>query len=163
MNLVYGSSSSSCVDCLVFSVMGDGYFDGLGFVYPPCSSISASVIGLLIFGRSFCCSHTFRMSTRRLPVILFVSRLESPFVAWSVCVAGGGSYYVRVLLHVSHLRLIHSLLIIILLLPPPCALRTFCSRLHVACYCNYLRYFHSMTVSCPSGLSPFRWLPVRLG
>ena len=78
------------------------------------------------------------------------------FVAWSVCVAGGGSYFVRVLSHVSHLRLFHSLLIIILLLPPLCALRnllrTFCSRFHVACYCNYLRYFHSMTVSCPSGL-----------
>ena len=34
INLVYDSSSSSCVDCLVFSVMCDCYFDGLGFVYP---------------------------------------------------------------------------------------------------------------------------------
>ena len=37
--------------------------------------------------------------------------------------AGGGSYFVCVISHVSHLRLIHSLLIIIFLLPPPCALR----------------------------------------
>ena len=72
--------------------------------------------------------------------------------------AGGGSYFVCVMSHVSHLRLIHSLLIIILLLPPQCALR---NLLHtwllfavssVDCYCTYLRYFHSMTVSCPSGL-----------
>ena len=34
VNLVYNSSSSSCVDCLVFSVMCDCYFNGLGFVYP---------------------------------------------------------------------------------------------------------------------------------
>ena len=44
--------------------------------------------------------------------------------------AGGGSYFVCVISHVTHLRLIHSLLIIILLLPPPCALcNILCTRL----------------------------------
>ena len=34
MNLVYGSSSSSYMDCMVFSVMSVFCFDGLGFVCP---------------------------------------------------------------------------------------------------------------------------------
>ena len=37
--------------------------------------------GLVIFGNSFCGSTTFRMSTRRLPVLLFVSRIEYPFIS----------------------------------------------------------------------------------
>ena len=79
---------------------------------------------------------------------------------------GGGSYFVCVISHVSHLRLIYSLLIIILLLPPPCALRNLLrTRLlfaisSVDCYCTYLRYFHSMTVSCPSGLCLSASLPL---
>ena len=80
--------------------------------------------------------------------------------------AGGSSYFVCVISHVSHLRLIHSHLIIILLLPPPCALRNLLrTRLlfavsSVDCYCIYLRYFHSMTVSCPSGLCLSASLPL---
>ena len=63
------------------------------------------------------------------------------FVVWSVFVAGGGSYFVCVLSHVRHLRLIHSLLIIILLLPPPCALRNFFrTRLMFAVYRYLLLY-----------------------
>ena len=111
------------------------------------------------------------MSTRRLPVILFVSRIEYPFISCCLLcgvsvVAGGGSYFVCVISHVSHLRLIHSLLIIILLLPPPCALRNLLrTRLlfavsFVNCYCTYLRYFHSITVSCPSGLCLSASLPL---
>ena len=99
------------------------------------------------------------MSTRRLPVILFVSRIEFLFISCCLLrgvpvVAGGGYYFVCVISHVSNLRLVHSLLIIILLLPPPCAL------------CNPLRTrllfadFHSMTVSCPSGLCLSASLPL---
>ena len=72
--------------------------------------------------------------------------------------AGGGYYFVCVISHVSNLRLIHSLLIIILLLPPPCALRNplrirlLFADSSVDCYYSCLHYFHSMTVSCPSGL-----------
>ena len=76
----------------------------------------------------FCGSPIFRMSTRRLRVLLFVSRIEYPviscFVAWSACGGRRGFYLICVLWHVSNLRLIPSLLIIILLLlPPPWAFR----------------------------------------
>ena len=111
------------------------------------------------------------MSTRRLPVLLFVSGIEYPFISCCLLhgvsvVAGGGSYFVCMISHVSHLRLIHSLLIIILLLPPLCALRNLLrTRLlfavsSVDCYCTFLRYFHSMTVSCPSGLCLSASLPL---
>ena len=81
MNLVYSSSSSSYVDCLVFFSDEWLLFRRSGVRIPPCSSIGASVVELLIFERSFCCSHTFGMNTRRLPVILFVSRIEYPFIS----------------------------------------------------------------------------------
>ena len=102
MNLVSGSSSSSYMDCMVF-------FGGECFIsrqsgvrITPCSCICASVVGLIIFGNSFCGSHTFRMSTRRLPVVLFVSRIEYPFISCCLLcgvpvVAGGGFYFVCVL------------------------------------------------------------------
>ena len=128
MDLVYGSSSSSYMDCMVF-FGGECYISRRSRVrITPCSCIYASVVGLLIFGNYFCGSPTFRMSTRRLPVILFVSRIEYPFISCCLLcgvpvVAGGGFSFVCILWHVSNLRLIHSLLIIILLLPPPWALR----------------------------------------
>ena len=139
------------------------FFRRSGVRIPPCSSFSTSVVELLIFGNSFCCSHTFRMSTRRLPVILIVSRVKYPFISCCLLrgvpvVAGGGYYLVCVISHVSNLRLIHSLLIIILLLPLLCALRNplrtwlLFADSSVDCYYSCLRYFHSMTVSCPSGL-----------
>ena len=75
MNLVYGSSSSSYMDCMVF--FGDECFLFAGRVrLDQCSCIGAYVVGLIIFGSSFYGSYTFRMSTRRLPVILFVSRIH---------------------------------------------------------------------------------------
>ena len=127
MNLVYGSSSSSYMDCMVF--FGDEcfIFRRSGVRLDQCSCVCAYVVGLIIFGRYFYGSTTFRMSTRRLPVILFVSRIEYPFISCCLLrgvpvVAGGGFYFVCVLWHVSNLRLIHGLLIFILLLPPPWAL-----------------------------------------
>ena len=128
MNLVYGSSSSPYMDCMVF--FGDEcfIFRQSGVRLDQCSCIGAYVVGLIIFGRYFYGSTTCRMSTRQLPVILFVSRIKYPFISCCLLsgvpvVAGGGFYFVCVLWHVSNLRLLNSLLIIILLLPPPSALR----------------------------------------
>ena len=72
MNLVSGSSSSSYMDCMVF--FGDEcfIFCRSGARLDQCSCIGAYVVGLIIFGRYFYNSTTFRMSTRRLPVILFI-------------------------------------------------------------------------------------------
>ena len=74
MNLVYGCSSSTYMDCKVF--FGDECFSfrWFGVRLDQCSCISAFVVGLIIFGNYIYGSTTFRMSTRRLPVILFVSR-----------------------------------------------------------------------------------------
>ena len=99
MNLLYGSSSSSYMDCMVF-FGGECYISRRsGVRLTPCSCICASVVGLIIFGNSFCGSPTFRVSTRRLPVILFVSRIEYPFLSCYLLrgvpgVAGGGFYFV---------------------------------------------------------------------
>ena len=111
------------------------------------------------------------MSSRRLPVILFVSRIEFIFISFCLLrgvpvVAGGGYYIVCVISHVSNLRLVHSLLLLILLLPPLCALRNpLRTRLlfadsSVDCYCSCLSCFHSMAVSCPSGLCLSASLPL---
>ena len=145
MNLVYGSSSSSYMDYWVFFSDECFLFRRSGVRIFPCSSFSASVVVGLIVGSSFCGSHTFRMSTRRLPIILFVSRVEYQFISCCLLrgvpvVARGGYYFLCVLSHVSNLGLVHSPLLIIILLPPLCALRT---RLlfavsSVACYCAYL-------------------------
>ena len=108
MNLVYGSSSSSYMDCMVF--FGDEcfVFRRYGVRITQCSYFGAYVVGLIIFGRYFCGSTSFRMSTRRLPVILFVSRFEYPII--SCCLlrrvpvgAGGFFYFICVLWHVSRL------------------------------------------------------------
>ena len=76
MNLVYGSSSSSYMDWKVF--FGDECFSfrRSGVRLDQCSCIGAFVVGLIIFGNYVYGSTTFRMSTRQLPVILFVSRLS---------------------------------------------------------------------------------------
>ena len=142
MNLVFGSSSSSYMDCQVFFGGECFIFQWSGVRITPCSCICASVVGLIIFGSSFCGSPTFRMSTRRLPVILFVSHIEYLFIFCCLLrrvplVARGVFYFVCVLSHVGNLRLINSLLFIILLLPPPWALRQpHRSRL---CYSSFSR------------------------
>ena len=96
MNLVYGSSSSSYMDCMV--LFGDEcfIFRQSGVRITQCSYIGAYVVGLIIFGRYFCGSTSFRMSTRRLPVILFVSRFEYPIISCcllrSAPVGAGGAF-----------------------------------------------------------------------
>ena len=152
MNFVYGSSSSSYMDCKVF--FGDECvsFRRSGVRLDQCSCIGAFVVGLIIFGSYVYGSTTFRMSTRRLPVILFVSRFEYPFISCCLLrgvpvVAGGDFYFVCVQWHVSNPRHFHSLLLIILLPPPPWALRQphrsrLCSGYSVDCYCPDISYFH---------------------
>ena len=158
MNLVYGSSSSSYIDWC-FSVMSDYYFDGELFVYPRAPPSVPPSLNSSSLKAPSAVHHIFRMSSRRLPVILFVSHIEFIFISCCLLrgvpvVAGRGCYIVCVISHVSNLRLVHSLLLIILLLPPPCALRTrlLFADSSVDCYCSCLSCFHSMTVSCPSGL-----------
>ena len=56
LNLVYGSSSSSYVDCVVFFDDECLLFDGLGFVYPrarPHRSTSHLWEFLLLFTKPF--------------------------------------------------------------------------------------------------------------
>ena len=73
MDLVYGSSPSSYMDCKV--IFGDECFHihQSGVRLDQCSCVGAFVIGLIIFGSYFYSSTTFRMSTRWLPVILCIS------------------------------------------------------------------------------------------
>ena len=128
MNLVYGSSSSSYLDCMVFFGDMSFFFHRPGVRLDQCSCIGAYVVELIIFGRYFYGSATCKMSTGRLPVILFVSRIEYPFISCCLLrgvpvVAGGSFYFVCVHWHVRNIRLLNSLLLIILLLPPPWALR----------------------------------------
>ena len=165
MNLVYGSSSSSYVDCMVF--FGDEcfIFRWSGVRITQCSYIGAFVVGLIIFGRYFCGSTSFRMSARRLPIILFVSRFEYPIISCYLLRgvpvgAGGGFYFVCMLWHVCNLRLIHGLLIILFLLSPPWALRRPHRSQLCYDYCLDISYFHSMTISCPSGLCLSGSLPL---
>ena len=85
MHLVCGSSSSSYMDCTVF--FGDEClsFRQSGVCLDQCSCFGAFVVGLIIFGSHFYGSTTFRMSTRRLPVILFGSCLSIHFYPVVCC------------------------------------------------------------------------------
>ena len=101
MNLVYGSSSSSYMDCKV--IFGDGcsHIRRSGVRLDQCSCVDAFVMGLIIFGSYFYGSTTFRMSTRRLSILLFVSRFECPFISCGLLrgvpmVAEGDIYFVYV-------------------------------------------------------------------
>ena len=126
MILVSGSSSSSYMDCIVFFGVECLLFRRSGVRITPCSYICTSVVGLIIFESSFCGSHTFRMSTRRLPVILFVSRIEYPYpvVCCAECLWGPvGAFTLYASYSMSVISLINSLLILLLLRPPPWALR----------------------------------------
>ena len=63
MDLVYGSSPSSYMDCKV--IFGDECFHirRSGVHLDQCSCVSAFVVGLIIFGSYFYGSTTFRMSS----------------------------------------------------------------------------------------------------
>ena len=71
LNLVYGSSSSSYMDCEVHCV------SNVGIRFTQCSYVVAFVDDLFIHGCSFYGSTTLRMSTRRLSVMLFVFLVSS--------------------------------------------------------------------------------------
>ena len=87
MNFVYGSSSSSYMDFMVF--FGDECFNfrRSGVRLDQCCCICAYVVGLIIFGSYFYCSTTFRMSTRWLPVILSLYLVSSIYLYPVVCCA----------------------------------------------------------------------------
>ena len=71
LNLVFGSYYSSSVDCEVRCVLSVT----IGLVrlrFELCSFVVDFIDGLFIHGCSFYGSTTLRMSTRRLPVMLFV-------------------------------------------------------------------------------------------
>ena len=71
LNLVFGSSSSSYMDCEVHCV--SSVMIGLVRIrFSQCSFVVAFVDGLFIHGCSFYGSTTLRISTRRLSVMPFV-------------------------------------------------------------------------------------------
>ena len=86
-----------------------------------CSCVDAFVIDLVIHGCVFYGWTSFRMSTRRLPGILFVSRAHYIllFIAWCAYGGRGGLMFHCARRRVNILRLFQSLLLIILLPAPP--------------------------------------------
>ena len=74
MDLVYGPFSSLGMNCEVNFVCcyTDSPISGLA----QCSYVDVSSLDLVIHGCTLYGSSSSRMSTRRLPVILFVSRFE---------------------------------------------------------------------------------------
>ena len=178
MNLVYGSSSSSYMDCKVF--FGDEClsFSRSGVRLDQCSCIGAFVVGLIIFGSYVYGSTTFRMSTvldgypSYSLYLVRVSIYILLFVARSAC---GG--WRRLLLCMRTLACQYSTTLYFSFdhHPPPIAsvgspptlphavmLRVIQSTVIVLILANFI----TMSVSCPSGLCllpPFRWLTVRLG
>ena len=107
------------------------YFNGQWFAYPCVSTLAPPSLTSSSLEAPSAVHHVVRMSSRRLPLIIFVSLVEflimfMLYVAWS---AFGGH---RRLLHCMRAiaclppRLVHSLLflllLLLLLLPPPCSL-----------------------------------------
>ena len=174
MNLVYSSSSSSYMDCMVF--FGDEFFFFFfcrsGVRLDQCSCIGTYVVGLVIFGRYFYGSTTCRMSTRRLPVILFVSRIRLYHV---VCCAeclwwpeGAFTLYAYVSMSVisDSLIVFYSSYSSYRLrgLSANLAARGSVTGYAVDCYCPDISYFIPCQLAALQAcvyLPPFRWLPVR--
>ena len=118
-----------------------------------CSCIGAYVVGLIIFGRYFYDSTTCRMSTRLLPVILFVSRIVYPFISCryaykATCAA---------LPHVSRLSFVLGYISLwfgfgrfLIFLFAPCG----CRRAYCAPHCGSesARVLVSLIGSSPSGV-----------
>ena len=61
---------------MCFSVMCDNYFDSQGFVYPRAPPSAPPSLNSSSMEAPSAVHHNFRMSSRRLPVIIFVSRIE---------------------------------------------------------------------------------------
>ena len=79
MDLVYGSCSSFDMDCVVNFVCC--YADlPISGSFNPVLLRRCFVVGCTLYGSSSC-----RMSTRRLPVILFVSRFECALYPVTYC------------------------------------------------------------------------------
>ena len=89
--LSYGSSPSSYMDCVVIFGVECFHIRRSGVCLDQCFCVGDFVMGLIIFGSYFYGSTTFRMSIRRLPVLLFVSRFECPYILLFVarCAYGG--------------------------------------------------------------------------
>ena len=121
-----------------------------------CSCVGDFVVSL-IFGSYFYGSTTIRMSTRRLPVLLFVSRFECPFVSCCLLrsvpmVAEGVIYFVCVQWHISSMRLRG--------LSATLSAHGYVKGYSVDCFCPDISYILYMSVSCPSGLCLSASLPL---
>ena len=160
LNLVYGSSSSSYMDCVVNFVDECLLIDDLGFVAPVLASSSLDVPSAV--------HHAVRMSYRRLYVIIFVSLIEF-MIMFMICVAR--SYFGgrrRLLHHVRDharqpIRLVHSLLFFLLPLvsPPPRVVRyqlldpyILCGLLHIIC----LFFSQSVLIICSLYYNDCSWV-----
>ena len=102
------------------------------------------------------------MSTSRLPVILFVSHIEYPFISCCLLrrlpVVAGGAFTLYAYIGMS---VISDSLIVFYSsyssyrlrgLSANLAARCYVTGYSVDCYCPDISWFHSMSVSCPSGL-----------
>ena len=121
MDLDYGSSSSFDMNCEVNFVC----------VLPirlyrvrltQCSCVDVSSLNLVIHGCTLYGSSSRRMSTRRLPVILFVSRFECtlyPVMYCLECLWWPRRFVINLRLQAYRYLMSFSSLFIIILLPPP--------------------------------------------
>ena len=134
-----------------------------------CSCVGTFVIDLFIIGSSLYGSTTFRMSTRRLPVLLFVSRSSAHYILLFVarCAYGGrgGTIFY---LHPMAGQYFNSLIVFCLSsssrrlrrLSANLAARASVKGYSVNCFCSDISYFYYMSVSCPSGLCFSASLPL---
>ena len=141
-----------------------------------CSCVGAFVVDLIIIGCSFSDSTTFRMSTRRLPVILFVSRFECPLypvVCCTVCL-WWPRWYIIYLLPMAG-QYFKTLSWSFAYHPPPAAsigytptspLTLMLMVVQFTVFVLTLAIFITCQLAALQAcvfLPPFRWLPVRLG
>ena len=73
-----------CVSCVAISL--------IGFVSDKCSFVVAFVDGLFIYGYNFLRFDVFRMSTRRLYVILFVFLFSVTVISYLLLRGGRGVF-----------------------------------------------------------------------
>ena len=124
-----------------------------------CSCVDAFVVDLVIHGCAFYGSTSFKMSTRRLPVILFVSRFECPFypvVYCMMCLWWPRRFMVS--LRQTACQCFTTFSESFTYYPPPGVSigypPTYRSRLCKGCYvnwfCYHISYLCYMSVCCPS-------------